>query len=216
MFNTKQPQGLAFILKFLLSITKKIIQLLRFENLCFKLALEILDLREKLSILSSEAFDLLALLIKLLLVGNHNLLDSEHHICLLLILLFKPLLDLSSQSKLVLFGLFDSPMLLGELFDMLVGHFIPLLVEPNISLTKLFLMSSLHLFYLLGVTSNEITVLLLKVLSIPISHIDLMLKGSSFKFVLTFELFPFLLLFLDEKVMGTSLGLELDLFLGKL
>ena len=169
-----------------------------------------------MSILSSEAFDILALLIKLLLVGKHHLLDFEYHICLLLMLLFKLLLVLSSHSLVVFFELFDSLMLLRELFDIHFGQFIPLLVELSFSLTKLFLMSSLHLLYLLGVTSNEITVLLLKVLSIPISHIDLMLKGSSFNFVLTFELFPFLLLFLDEKVMGTSLSLELDLFLGKL
>jgi hypothetical protein len=60
--------------KFLLSITEKIIQLLAFEDLCFKLTLEILHLRLKLSILSSEDFDLLALLIKLLLEEKYLLL----------------------------------------------------------------------------------------------------------------------------------------------
>ena len=65
-------------------------------------------------------------------------------------------------------------------------------------------------------TLNQLTICLLKILNSSISHIDLMLKGSDLKYVLTFELLPFLLLFFGEKVMGTSLGLELDLFLGKL
>jgi hypothetical protein len=73
MFNTKQPQGFSFPLKFLLSITEKIIHLLTFENLCIKLTLEILHLRVKFSILSSEGFYHIALLIKLLLDSNRLL-----------------------------------------------------------------------------------------------------------------------------------------------
>ena len=77
-------------------------------------------------------------------------------------------------------------------------------------------MSLFAIFYLLGMTRNQLTVCLLKILSIAISHIDLILKGSSLKYLLTFELFPLLLLFFGEKVMGTSLSLELNLFFSKL
>jgi hypothetical protein len=77
-------------------------------------------------------------------------------------------------------------------------------------------MSSFHLFNLVGMTRNQITLLLLKILIIAISLIDLMLKGSNFIFMLSFELFPFLFLFLDKKVMLFNLSLELDLFLAKL
>jgi hypothetical protein len=189
---------------------------LTFENLNFKFTLEILDLRVKLNILSSEGFDLLALLIKLLLVGKHHLLDSEYLICLLLQSLFKLLLDLSSQSYLVIFDFFDSLMLLREILEILFGHFIPLLAELKLSLINLFLMNSLHLLYLVGMTCNQITFLLLKILIFAISLIDLMLKGSNLNCMLSFEIFPFLLLFFGKKVMGTSLGLELTLFVSKL
>jgi hypothetical protein len=112
MFNTKLPQGFTFILKLFLSITEMIRHLLTFENLCFKLTLEILDLSEKLSILSSEGFDLLALLIILLLIGKQHLQNSEFDICQVLQFLFKLLLVLSSHSLVVLFDLGDSSMLL--------------------------------------------------------------------------------------------------------
>ena len=45
MINLKNPIGITFLLKLLLSITEKILQLLTFEILCFKLTLEKLDLR---------------------------------------------------------------------------------------------------------------------------------------------------------------------------
>lgn len=65
-------------------------------------------------------------------------------------------------------------------------------------------------------THNKITFFFLKILNLCITHRYLSLKGSNFVFMLTFESSPFLLLIFDEKVMGTSLILELSLFLGKL
>jgi hypothetical protein len=64
-------------------------------------------------------------------------------------------------------------------------------------------------------THNQIRFFLLKFLNLSISLSDLTLKASNFIFMLFFEFFPFLLLFFDEKVMGTSLFLELNHFLAK-
>jgi hypothetical protein len=116
----------------------------------------------------------------------------------------------------VLFELGDSLMLLRDCLDLLLGHFILLLEEANLSIMHLYLMSLFHLFCLLGMILNQITVLLLKILNVVPSMIDIILKGSNFMFVLTIEHFPFLLLFLGEKVMIINLSLELNLFLSKL
>jgi hypothetical protein len=116
----------------------------------------------------------------------------------------------------VLFELGDSLMLLRDCLDLLLGHFILLLEEANLSIMHLYLMSLFHLFCLLGMILNHITVLLLKILNVVPSMIDIILKDSNFMFVLTIEHFPFLLLFLGEKVMIINLSLELNLFLSKL
>ena len=116
----------------------------------------------------------------------------------------------------VLFELGDSLMLLRDCLDLLLGHFILLLEEANLSIMHHYLMSLFHLFCLLGMILNHITVLLLKILNVVPSMIDIILKGSNFMFVLTIEHFPFLLLFLGEKVMIINLSLDLNLFLSKL
>lgn len=65
-------------------------------------------------------------------------------------------------------------------------------------------------------THVQITEVLLKKIIVCISLIDIHLKGSNLMFMLSFELFPFLLLFLGEKIMLFNLSLEFGLFLFKL
>ena len=64
-------------------------------------------------------------------------------------------------------------------------------------------------------TRIQITFFFLKIINLSISLSDLTLKGSNLILEIIFELFPFLILFFDEKAMGTSLSLELSLILVK-
>jgi hypothetical protein len=76
-------------------------------------------------------------------------------------------------------------------------------------------MSFIKLIYLADMTHIQIAFFFLKILNLGISLTDLTLKDSHLIFVLLVELFPFLLLFFDEKVMVITLSLDLILFLGK-
>jgi len=130
--------------------------------------------------------------------------------------LIKLFFEIISPSLVVFFDLGNSKLFLKECFKMLIFQFSSLLDELLLSLMKVLQMSYNHLYLRVFMTHNKITFFFLKILNLCITHRYLSLKGSNFVFMLTFESFPFLLLIFDEKVMGTSLILELSLFLGKL
>ena len=216
MLNLKHSQGFGFAIKLLLGIFEMIIQLLTIENLCLKLTLQILHLRMKSNILTSEDNIFLTLLIKLLL--NDRYLLQEYHLilCLVLQFLVTLLLELSAHRLVVFIDLFGRLMNLREQFVTLFGNLSLLLEVLILSFIKFSFMSCNHIFYLLVMTLDQSTLLLLKILIIALSLLDLMLKCSNLICMESFELFLILLLFLNEFVMFIFRILQFFLFLSEL